>query len=635
LLLIYKTMNLKHIYSLITCALLVFVTACSPDEFNLGNANISADDLVEGIAYTVDVDQATNTVTMKSLLGSSYVTSWIHPQGASTGETATIRVPFAGDYQVKFGVMTRAGMVYGEPCNITINNTNGELLTDPIWINLTGGGQGCSKTWRISYVDGVTTGFAGPFYFKGTDDCWESITLGRVLGDGADSWSWDADASCLDWIGINPANFGNLTFDLIDGAHVAVNGVASGSYTVDTDNHKLNLPETAAWYDADAPAFAQDWYNIKLLSLDEYTMQIGIIRASDPCLICINYVADGWNGVYPDGGGIANSPVVDPYDGDANSNLTTTTTTEKVWNLVEDAPYDWYWWNGASAQWESNNFASASDYGKSWCPAVDEDQISDFSLTMSKKDANSGTFIANTVGGEVSGTYTTSGNKIKFSKNVTWLRAVGSAATINITTNELSVVKYEEGEEMWLGASVNTDAKGNTTEYLCIKVKEKKSSSSTENGTRVVCDNSKILYGDLEGNSNLRVEIFNAWGSGTASNAPIDITKIKYKQSIKVTFTVTGIGTLSTPVTAFLMNSLGNVWNATDSGSVTANITKDGTYTVSTTGKASGADASSFVFCIDMVGMGNATSTDLTTGDDHICPNVKVTIDSIWLDQAE
>lgn len=619
------------------CTLLTMATACTPDEFSLDSANVTSDDLVEGLAYTVDVDQTTNTVNMKSLLGSQFVTSWIHPQGASTGETASIRVPFAGDYQVKFGVMTRGGLVYGAPYNFTLNNTNGELLTDDIWINITGGGQGCSKTWRIDYDStGASIGFAGPFYFKGTDDCWETITLGRELGDGADSWAWDADAaSVLSWIGINPDNFGKLTFDLIDGAHVAVNGVASGSYTVDTDNHTLNLPETAAWYDKDAPAFAQDWYSIRLLSLTEYTMQIGIIRASDPCLICINYVADGWDGVYPDGGGLGNAAVVDPYTGDGNSLMTTTTTTEKTWNLVEDAPYDWYWWNGASAQWESNGFASASDYGKTWCPAADEDQVSDFSLTMSKTGTNSGTFIANTVNGEVSGTYTTSGNTIKFSKSVTWLRAVGTAATINITSNELTIVKYEEGDEMWLGTSVNKDTKGNTTEYLCIKVKEKTSGASAENGTRLVCDNSKIIYGDLEGNGNLRIEIFNAYGSGTKDDSPIDISKIKYKESIKVTFTVSGLGTLSTPVTAFLMNSLGDVWSAGASNAIDATITKDGTYTVATTGKGSGASSSGFVFCVDMVSMASATSTDLTVGDSGNCPNVKITVDSIWLDKAE
>jgi hypothetical protein len=610
----------------------MLVTACSPDEFGLGSANISADDLVEGLAYTVEVDQATNTVTMKSLLGSSYVTSWIHPQGATTGESATIRVPFAGDYEIKFGVMTRAGLIYGEPYTITINNTNGDLLTDQIWVDLTGG-QGSSKTWRIAYKDGVTTGFSGPFYFKGTDDCWESITLGRDLGEGADSWAWDADASVLDWIGINPANFGNLTFDLIDGAHVAVNGVNAGAFTVDTDNHKLNLPETALWYDTDAPSFAQDWYNIKLLSLTEYTMQIGIIRASDPCLICINYVLDGWDGTYPDGSGITNAAVQDPYTGSGNDALTTTTTSEKKWALVEDAPYDWYWWNGAAAEWQSNGFASAGDYGKSWCPAVDEDQISDFSLTLGKKDSSNGTFVLNTSNGEFTGTYTTDGTTLKFSRPVTWLKAVGDKSTVEITTDELTIVKYESGEELWLGSAVNTDLKGKTSEYLCLKLKEVVASSSQENGTRVICDNSKILYGDLEGNGNLRIEIFNAWGSGTANDSPIDITKIKYKQSIKVTFTVKGLGTLSTPVTAFLMNSLGDVWAAGASNAIDTTITGDGTYTVGTTGKVSAPSADSFVFNVDMVGMGSATSTDLTTGDDHVCPNVQITIDSIWIDR--
>jgi hypothetical protein len=628
-------MNLKNICSIMTGALLMLATACSPDEYGLGTANVSSEDLVQGLAYTVSVDQATNTVEMKSLLGSSYVTSWVHPQGTTTSENATIRVPFAGDYEVKFGVMTRAGMVYGEPYQFTINNTNGELLTDQIWLDLTGGGQGCSKTWRIAYENGVTTAFNGPFYFKGTDDCWESITLGRDLGDGADSWAWDADASCLDWIGITPANFGKLTFDLINGAHVAVNGVAAGAYTVDTDNHKLNLPETAAWYDADAPAFSSDWYNIKLLSLTEYTMQIGIIRASDPCLICINYVADGWDGTYPGGGGITNKDVEDPYTGDGNEDLTTTTTTEKTWLLVEDAPYDWYWWNGAAGAWQSNGFAAAANYKYSWCPAASEDAVSDFSLTLSKKNSTSGTFILNTSNGEESGTYTTDGNVFTFSKTLTFLKVEGSEATIDLTTNELTIVKYEDGGELWLGTPVKYNTSGKASEYLCIKLKQKSTGAAEENGTRLVVDNTKILYGDLEGNGNLRIEIFNAWGSGTASDSPIEISKIKYKESIKVTFTVSGLGTLSTPVTAFLMNSLGDVWNAGAANAIDATITGDGTYTVATTGKGSGADASSFVFNVDMVGMASATSTDLTVGDSGVCPNVSVKIDSIWLDRTD
>jgi hypothetical protein len=627
-------MNLKRIYSFIACGLLMLGTACSPDDYSLGTADVATEDLVEGLAFTVDVDQATNTVTMKSLLGSKYVTSWIHPQGTTTAESATIRIPFAGDYTVQCGVMTREGLVYGEPYSFTINNTNGELLTDPIWTNLTGG-QGQSKTWRIDYANGASLAHNGPFYFKGTDDCWESITLGRDLGENADSWAWDADVSCLDWIGITPANFATLTFDLIDGAHVALNGVAAGTYTVDTDAHTLNLPSSAVWYDADNFDFAQDWYSIRLLSLDEYTMSIGIIRKSDPCLISINYVADGWDGVYPSNEGVANAEVTDPYTGEGGDDLTTTVTTEKKWQLVADAPYDWYWWNGAAAAWQSNGFASPNDYGKSWCPAVDEDVASEFSLTLTKKDSNNGTFIAETINGEVTGTYTTDGKAFTFSQPITFVKAEGDQTTVDITSNVFSIVKYEDGGELWLGTAVKSDVKGNTTEYLCAKLTQVVSGGTVENGTRVICDNSKILYGDLEGNGNLRVEIFNTWGSGTASDSPIDITKIKYKESIKVTFTVTGIGSLSTPVTAFLMNSLADVWSAGADNSIEATITGDGTYTVGTTGKVSAPSADSFVFNIDMVSMASATATDLTVGESGVCENVNVTIDSIWIDREE
>jgi hypothetical protein len=261
--------------------------------------------------------------------------------------------------------------------------------------------------------------------------------------------------------------------------------------------------------------------------------------------------------------------------------------------------------------------------------------VSDFALTLAKKNSTSGTFILTTSDGEESGTYTTDGKVFKFSKSLTFLKVAGSETTIDVTTNELTIVKYEEGGELWLGTPVKYSTSGKASEYLCIKLKQKSTGAAAENGTRLVVDNSKILYGDLEGNGNLRIEIFNAYGSGTKSDSPIEISKIKYKESIKVTFTVSGLGTLSTPVTAFLMNSLGDVWNAGAASGIDATITGDGTYTVATTGKGSGADSDTFVFNVDMVGMANATSTDLTVGDSGVCPNVSIKIDSIWLDRTD
>lgn len=59
-------------------------------------------------------------------------------------------------------------------------------------------------------------------------------------------------------------------------------------------------------------------------------------------------------------------------------------------------------------------------------------------------------------------------------------------------------------------------------------------------GNEVAFDASKIQYGDLEGNGNYRIEIYNDYGS-TKDNPPIDPAAMASKQSIEITFTVSGI----------------------------------------------------------------------------------------------
>lgn len=44
-----------YIYSLIASVMLIF-SACSPDEYDLGDKGVTSDDLVEGIAYTITHD---------------------------------------------------------------------------------------------------------------------------------------------------------------------------------------------------------------------------------------------------------------------------------------------------------------------------------------------------------------------------------------------------------------------------------------------------------------------------------------------------------------------------------------------------------------------------------------------------
>jgi hypothetical protein len=602
-------MNLKRIYSFIACGLLMLGTACSPDDYSLGTADVATEDLVEGLAFTVDVDQATNTVTMKSLLGSKYVTSWIHPQGTTTAESATIRVPFAGDYTVQCGVMTREGLVYGEPYSFTINNTNGELLTDPIWTNLTGG-QGQSKTWRIDYADGASLAHNGPFYFKGTDDCWESITLGRDLGAGADSWAWDADVSCLDWIGITPANFATLTFDLIDGAHVALNGQLAGAFTVDTDNHKLNLPSSAVWYDADNFDFAQDWYSIRLLSLDEYTMSIGIIRKSDPCLISINYVADGWDGVYPSNGGLTTSPVTEPSYDNLEESLFTIVSSNATYLasattllLDDETPYQWLWWNPASAAWEDNGAAA-------WAPTYAD--AADFSLTLSKT-GNAGVYLAEieSAEGSTAANFTISGNKLKFNKTVTLFSASNAQTTVTLEGDEFTVLECNpDDSKIVLGVPASTDETGAVNKYLCANFTIKAIGSGETGPTKVAVDNDKLnVY--IQADSYFRIELYNPWNSSW--DWPIDITKVKLKdgQTLSVTFKVSGLtwDEGSAPKAALCHNMEGASWEPDCFGlsnAVTFNKSGETTVTVTNnTGSTVKFDGSSCVtVCIELAGYG-------------------------------
>ena len=69
----------------------------------------------------------------------------------------------------------------------------------------------------------------------------------------------------------------------------------------------------------------------------------------------------------------------------------------------------------------------------------------------------------------------------------------------------------------------------------------------TAGDTEIAVDNSKILWGDPEGKGNLRIEIYNAYGSTTvdekydASVSPINPDDIVDADKITVTFTLSGI----------------------------------------------------------------------------------------------
>lgn len=138
-----------------------------------------------------------------------------------------------------------------------------------------------------------------------------------------------------------------------------------------------------------------------------------------------------------------------------------------------------------------------------------------------------------------------------------------------------------------------------------------------------------LVFGDIEGNGRLRIEIYNEYGA-TKNNPPIDPSSIKFAKNMVVTFTLTGItGNLKNGAAGSYVAGLEyadadwdpSYWSDLSKGIYEATVSGDGTYTVwmETSASAEGA----VVFCVDIAGLA-ADIADMT--------KVGVAIKSIKLD---
>ena len=123
-------------------------------------------------------------------------------------------------------------------------------------------------------------------------------------------------------------------------------------------------------------------------------------------------------------------------------------------------------------------------------------------------------------------------------------------------------------------------------------------------------ESGKLVFGDIEGNGRLRIEIYNEFGA-TASNPPIDPASIKFAKNMVVSFTLTGItDNLKSDAAGSYVAGLEysdpswgvSYWSNLAMGKYEALVTGDGTYTVwmEVTSQANGA----IVFCVDIAGLG-------------------------------
>ena len=472
-------MKLNKILS-VFAVLSLAVASCAPETYELPEKDVTVDDLAPGLAYSVTVNQTDNSVVLKSLMDKSYQVLWSHPQGRSQENELTLHIPFAGQYTVTFGVMTRGGVVYGEPYSFTIDNLNPSLLEDPLWEVLSGG-VGKSKTWVLDIDESGTSRYhTGPLYFYGTDDNWNTVQLGQAAPDGADSWNWCPDfASQASWLlgGTGAMDYGYMTFDLIDGANVTIVDYANGkeykgTYMMDTDNHTMKITDAVIVHDPGRSDIVTKWGDITILSMNEDGMQLAVLRDNSDegnCLLSYNFVRQDYV-PSEDGGSQEADEITDPYTDDPMDDLTTITTTTITWDLVSGAPYDWYWWNAASQSWESNGFENLADYSASgWAPVPDASSVGKFSLTMTKTPAGKGQFIlVNTDGDTFEGNFTSEDGWVDFGQEIKFFEAKASNWSATVQAQKLRVVhKTVSGgrvSELWLGVPSKTNTAGTVTE---------------------------------------------------------------------------------------------------------------------------------------------------------------------------
>jgi len=639
-------MKLKYyIYTLIASATIIF-SACSPDEYSLGKQTYTSDDLVQGIAFTVTPDaQDPNTIHLQSLL-KGVISLWETPQGRSESDTMSIQLPFAGDYEITFGVITPAGPVYGPPYKFTVTENNFNMLSDPIWTNLAGG-VGKTRKWvpidRNYGIGRCTT----PMVYVDPTNVMNDGSGASDLIFGSANWKPNYEATNLFPAG-DPYFNSYMTFglDAANGSTVEVfrndaNGgtLMNGKFSLNLSDPKrptITFDNCYLLHGANFDNTCNNYtLNLQIIELTPYLLQVATMRTDSEgsWWLVWNFISEEAKedpSIIPtdDAGLLQTLPVKEPDYSNlsqllftiASSNATYIATAT-TFLLNEDAPYDWMWWNGATGAWESNGFSSAADYTKTWAPAFTG--TDDFSMNLSTT-GTAGTYscVLETVDGTVNTTFTIVGNKLVFADEISLLSVSNDYRTIDIRGKEFTVMACSpDDSEVILGIPDGTDEKGVVNRYLCAKLTIKPISSDS-GPTVIIVDNSKLNY-FIQDSQYFRIQLYNPWAGDI--DWPIDISKVKLRkdQTLTIKFTIDGISwDASASPKAVICNNI----PGTDSWEPNCfnydwavNLNKNGETTVTytnTTGSTITFDGTSAItICVQLSGFGTApmVGSDLDT----------------------
>lgn len=452
------------------------LTSCTPDDYDLKAPGISEDDLVEGIAFSITHDPSNpNIVHLKSLLSPSYQVAWETPQGRSVSNEFTMKIAFDGEYEIRMGVDTHGGYVWSKPAKFVIDEFCTEFVDHFLWTRLSGG-VGNSKTWQLDLAvldDGSvkTTFWKGPHWFWNVNYTWDHLHskyetetayanyIDSTPWDSADAinpsnvpvdalggeadWYWAADYAGNSWM-CGAANYGYITFDLINGAHVTItdasgNVIGKGTYLLDVDVHTISFSDV---YPLSSEQLSGS-RTFKLLYLSDNAMQL----INEGYNKSLNYVTkDYFENYVPDA-----APEPELPDG-WREDITTSSSTVLTWSISDDTPFNWCTMSGAFM----NEWNSAADYPDWLGGSVDPSIYSAFSLTMDSSD-NTAKFVL--PDGTVVDTKFTLDDKgiFKFEDAVPGFTLVGWAGFNLDADNALRLMSIEKNDAgkvsgMWLGA---------------------------------------------------------------------------------------------------------------------------------------------------------------------------------------
>ena len=553
-------MKLKNIINTCMVAAALLFAACSPDEYSLDKPDLQPEDLVAGVAFSVTVDE-TNTVTLKSLLPESYNCFWTQPNGRSQGNEVKIQLPFAGTYEVKFGVDTRGGIVYSEPYQFELTTNNMSLLENPLYEYLTGG-VGKSKTWVPVDKNYGVGNCSGPMMYCNPDDVVNDgsgstdIAINHMVPNwdpGFQSWLIPADNAFMDsYMTFSLSDVSGCTITEYRGES-GVKGSSTGTtlngkfnLNVSDKNHpKLSFTDTYLLHHVGADDMCENYTtDLFITELTPYFLQVATMRTNSEgsWWIIWNFIAkdvqDGKVTIPTDDPGYVNpaKPVLPEID-DLTTKIFTTDINgvsyqgEAMTFLASDeAAYDWMWWNGGTSAWES---VVNGNYGSAWAPKWGDD-IADMELTFAKKKDGTYTYTV----GEQSGSLEIKDGKLVFDKVVTLFTVNGDERNVALTGKEWQVLKCDPGSELVIGVPDATDGDGNVNTYLVANLTYKAVGGGQTGPVAVPFDASKA-NNYIQEDKYFRCQIYNPWGDGNNAIDPANV-KLKKNQKLNVTVKLSG-----------------------------------------------------------------------------------------------